>query len=243
MVTIGASMMCAHQGRLLEELIELDRAGIDTFHFDIMDGHFVPNFTMGPDIVRELRPYTKRPFDIHLMVEDPERYVDMFADAGADAISVHAEATRHLQKLLARIRDRGLKAGVALNPSTPVHALDYVLDVCDYVCVMTVNPGFSGQRFIPEMFMKITDVKRLLEYKGAVCDIQVDGNIGAATIPGVLQRGATMLVLGTSALFVQDMSRADAVSSIRELIRKFTAVVPVFGEDSTGYTKAGDVNP
>lgn len=157
---IGPSLMCADLGRLIEHIHRLDKAEVDFYHFDIMDGNFVPNITLGPDLLKALRPHTDKPFDAHLMVEEPERFIELIAEAGANMISVHAESKVHLQRALQRIRSYGLKAGVALNPSTPLCMLDYVMDCLDYVCVMTVNPGFAGQKFIPSTMRKIKDLKK-----------------------------------------------------------------------------------
>jgi ribulose-phosphate 3-epimerase len=215
MTLMGPSMMCADWGRLKESIKMLERGGMDYYHFDIMDGSFVPNFTMGPDLLKALRSYTSKPFDTHLMVQEPERYIEMFAEAGADWISIHAESRVHLQKALQQIRKLGLKAGVALNPSTPLTVLNYVLEDVDYICLMTVNPGFAGQSFIPSMYRKIADLKKLIEANGVRIEIQVDGNISYATIPKVIELGASMLVCGTSSLF----NSADLEQSASRLVR------------------------
>ncbi|CAG7614307.1 ribulose-phosphate 3-epimerase [Paenibacillus allorhizosphaerae] len=201
MTLIGPSLMCADWGKLKDSVDMLERGGVNYFHFDIMDGSFVPNFTMGPDLLKALRSYTNKPFDIHLMVQEPERYIEMFAEAGADWISIHAESKVHLQRALHKIRELNLRAGVALNPSTPLSVMDYVWDDADYVCLMTVNPGFAGQSFIPSMYKKIADLDQLIAENGSRIDIQVDGNISYETIPKVMKLGATMLVCGTSSLF------------------------------------------
>jgi ribulose-phosphate 3-epimerase len=216
MTLIGPSLMCADMGILKETVIRLDQAGVDFFHLDIMDGTFVPNFTMGPDLIKSIRPYTNKPFDVHLMVKNPENHLDAFIESGANMISVHVEATDHLQKTLKTIRDKGVKAGVALNPSTPIQELVYVLDTIDYVTVMTVNPGFAGQKFIPLMYQKINDLKHLLSKAEYKIDIQVDGNIGYETIPDVLKNGANMLVCGTSSLFKPDVTFEEAVNQLKD---------------------------
>nr|WP_263327918.1 ribulose-phosphate 3-epimerase [Neobacillus sp. Marseille-Q6967] len=218
MTLIGPSLMCADMGVLRETVIELDQAGVDFFHLDVMDGTFVPNFTMGPDMMKSIKPFTNKPFDVHLMVKNPELHLDTFIDAGADMISVHAEATEHLQRTLQAIRTKGLKAGVALNPSTPIEELTYVLDIVDYITVMTVNPGFAGQKFIPLMNKKLSDLYGLLRREGYKIDIQVDGNIGYETIPGVLEHGANMLVCGTSSLFKPEMTFEEAVIKLKTFI-------------------------
>lgn len=217
-VLIGPSLMCADMGLLRETTARLDSADVDFFHFDIMDGTFVPNFTMGPDMVKSLRPVTDKPFDVHLMVNQPEDHIDLFADAGADMISIHAEATLHLQGVLAKIKKRGLKAGVAVNPATPIDCLRYVLDVTDFVTIMTVNPGFAGQTFIPATYGKITDVLTMIKNSEYDIKIEVDGNIGPKTIPHVLQNGASMLVCGTSSIFKRDDSLENNVKNLRAFL-------------------------
>ncbi|SDM92459.1 ribulose-phosphate 3-epimerase [Fictibacillus solisalsi] len=223
MALIGPSLMCADMGILKETVIRLDEAGVDFFHLDVMDGSFVPNFTLGPDLIKSIRSYTSKPFDVHLMVKHPENHLDLFAEAGADMISVHAEATEHLQRTLQSIRKKGLKAGIALNPSTPIAHLRYVLDTVDYITLMTVNPGFAGQKFIPLMYQKVKDLKDLIDGNGYKIDIQVDGNIGYETIPGVLENGATMLVCGTSSLFRPELTFEEAVERLNHFIRQFEA--------------------
>ncbi|WP_085522988.1 ribulose-phosphate 3-epimerase [Tuberibacillus sp. Marseille-P3662] len=227
MATIGPSIMCADMGRLQESIIRLHDANVDFFHFDIMDGKFVPNFTMGPDMIKSLRSHSGKPFDIHLMIEEPEKYIDLFADAGADMISVHAESTMHLQRTLQAIRGKNIKVGVALNPATPLSYLDYIWDTIDYVTLMTVNPGFAGQKFIPLTLNKIQQLKQQIDEKNLNITIQVDGNISFETIPQVIANGADMLVCGTSCLFKKNQTLEDATAKLKNFITKIPEYSPV----------------
>ncbi|MFD1388933.1 ribulose-phosphate 3-epimerase [Oceanobacillus oncorhynchi subsp. oncorhynchi] len=212
---LGPSLMCANLGNLERDIRQLDEADVDFYHIDIMDGQFVPNFTLGPDLVKAIRSYTSKPLDIHLMVKEPERHIDLFASCGVEYMSIHAEATTNLHSTLKKIKDYGIKAGVALNPATPVSALSHVLELIDYIVLMTVNPGFAGQQFIPAMYDKIKEVKSIIN--DHPIDIQVDGNIGAATIPTCKEQGATMYVLGTSAVFNSNHTLKENVAITREL--------------------------
>ncbi len=196
MVKIAPSILSADLANLGKELKALEKAGADMIHIDVMDGNFVPNLTFGAGVVKALRSYTKLPFDVHLMVQNPDIMVPWFAEAGADIITVHAEACKHLDKTLATIKDYGLKAGVSLNPSTDEACLKYVLDKIDLVLVMSVNPGFGGQSFIESQLQKIASVKELCSSYNI--EVEVDGGINPMTAAECVAAGADILVAGTA---------------------------------------------
>lgn len=196
MVKIAPSILSANFGNLQTEIENLDKSGADLIHLDIMDGNFVPNLTFGPSVVKALRPHTKLPFDAHLMVNNPDEMIPWFIAAGADIITVHAETCPHLDKTLHTIRAYGLKAGVALNPATPESVLEYVLDKLDMVLVMSVNPGFGGQKFIEGSLNKIAKVKSLIGERPI--EIEVDGGINPLTAARCISAGADILVAGTA---------------------------------------------
>jgi ribulose-phosphate 3-epimerase len=220
-VKLEASVACAHLTRLENDLRELKDAGIDLLHIDIMDGRFVNNFCLDFSMMEAIREVTDTPMDCHLMVEDPERYVDRAIAAGAQYVSVHVEATRHVQRVLEQIRNGGAKPGIALNPGTAIHNLDYILDNVDMVTVMTVNPGYAGQPLVTSAMGKIRDVRRMLDDSGhKAVDIQVDGNVSFKNIPAMVSAGASMLVGGTSSVFHKDYSIPQAIQEIRNLVQQ-----------------------
>ena len=205
---IAPSILAADFGRLAEEVQKAERGGAGVVHVDVMDGHFVPNLTVGPPLVKSLRKATSLPFDCHLMIENADRYVDAFADAGANWISLHVEAMPHLQRTVAHLRSRGLRPGVVLNPATPLHTIDEILPEVDYVLVMSVNPGFGGQAFLPATFDKIRRLKRLIDERGLATDIEVDGGVDLTNIRALHQAGASIFVAGSAVFAGRDPENA-----------------------------------
>ncbi|HZV56691.1 MAG TPA: ribulose-phosphate 3-epimerase, partial [Sphingobium sp.] len=197
-VRIAPSILSADFARLGEEVRAIDEAGCDWIHVDVMDGHFVPNLTIGPMVVKALRPHTSKPFDVHLMISPVDGFLDAFAEAGADILTVHPEAGPHIHRSVQRIKALGKKAGVSLNPATPAKMLDYLIDEIDLVLVMSVNPGFGGQSFIDSQLRKIEAVRKMIDKSGRDIALEVDGGVDANTAPRVIAAGADVLVAGTA---------------------------------------------
>jgi len=215
MIKLAPSVLSADFARLGEQIDEVARAGADYIHVDVMDGHFVPNITIGAPVVASIRPITSLPLDVHLMIEHPERYISEFVNAGADIITVHVEASPHLQSTIRLIKELGARAGVSLNPATPLSAIEEFLPHVDLVLIMSVNPGFGGQSFIPETLPRIASMRKMLDDRGLSAELEVDGGITADNAPDIVKAGATVLVVGNS-VFKAKEGISRAIRRLRE---------------------------
>lgn len=217
MTKIAPSILSADFLKLGEEIQAAEAAGADMLHIDIMDGHFVPNITIGPSIVESIRKITSLPLDVHLMIEEPDKYLRDFIKAGADYLTVHYEASVHLHRTVQRIKESGLKAGVSLNPATPVWNLEHILPYTDIALLMSVNPGFGGQEFIPEVIEKIKILKKLLREKGLSTLIEVDGGVKLENAPEIISAGADILVMGSA--FFNSKNYGTVIKQFREILK------------------------
>ena len=217
MIKLAPSILSADFARLGEQVAEVTRAGADYIHVDVMDGHFVPNITIGAPVVASIRPVTSLPLDVHLMIERPERYISDFIKAGADIITVHVEASPHLHGAIELIKKLGAKAGVSLNPPTPLSAVDEFIHHVDLILIMSVNPGFGGQPFIPETLPRIENMRKILDARGLSAELEVDGGINADNAPDIVKAGANVLVAGNS-VFRAEGGINQALQRLREAV-------------------------
>jgi len=218
-IKLSASVMCADLSYLYKDIKLLEKERIDYLHFDIMDGHFVPNLTLGPGILSSVRKITDLPFDTHLMVEKPDRYIPVFVEAGSNVISVHVEVCPHLDRTVRLIKEKGVRAGVALNPATPLCQLDYILEEVSLVLIMTVNPGFAGQKLVPITLSKIEKLKEIIEKKALKVDIAADGNVSFTNAPLMAKAGANILICGTSSIFHPQLGIKKGIAKLRGVLK------------------------
>ncbi len=214
MVKIAPSILSADFARLGEDVTAAEKAGADLIHVDVMDGHFVPNITIGPLVVKAVKKIAKLPLDVHLMIENPDDYVKEFAESGSDMITVHAEATVHLHRTIQNIRECGAKAGVSVNPATPLSLIEVVLPYVDMVLIMSVNPGFGGQKFIPEALLKIKQLKKMIDERKLKVEIEVDGGVNTDNVADVVKAGADIVVMGSA--FYNSKDYAETVKTVRK---------------------------
>ncbi|MGM0873624.1 MAG: ribulose-phosphate 3-epimerase [Bacillota bacterium] len=216
MIKIAPSILSANFAKLGDEIKDVENGGADYIHVDVMDGHFVPNITIGPLIVEAIRPVTKLPLDVHLMIEQPDNYINEFVRAGANIITVHVEACKHLHRTIQLIKSEGIKAGVVLNPHTPIESIQHVLEDIDMVLLMTVNPGFGGQAFIPQVLPKIKQLSEIIKEKQLPIEIEVDGGVNEETAKLCVEAGATVLVAGSAIYNKAD--RRQAIQNLKQAI-------------------------
>ena len=217
-ILISPSVLAADFSKLGDEVQSVSEMGADLIHLDIMDGHFVPNLSFGADIVREIRPHSNLPFDVHLMITNPGIYIKSYVDAGANLITVHPESTFHIHSVLEQIKKSGIKAGVALNPGTPIEVLDNIIDVTDLVLVMTVNPGFGGQSFLLSQLAKISKIRSIIDKENYSIDLSVDGGINAKTAALAIDAGANVLVAGTSIFKSKDKTYLESINRLKNIV-------------------------
>ena len=217
-ILISPSVLAADFSKLGDEVQSVSEMGADFIHLDIMDGHFVPNLSFGADIVRGIRHYSNLPFDVHLMITNPEIYIKSYVDAGANLITVHPESTSHIHSVLQQIKKSGIKAGVALNPGTPIEVLENIIDITDLVLVMTVNPGFGGQSFLLSQLAKISKIRSIIDKKKYSIDLSVDGGINAKTAALAVDAGANVLVAGTSIFKAKDKTYLESINRLRNIV-------------------------
>ena len=216
-ILISPSVLAADFSKLGEEIQLVSEEGADLIHLDVMDGHFVPNLSFGADIIKGIRGFSNLPFDVHLMIENPEHYVDAYLEAGANFITVHPEATPHIHSVLQKIHKAGVKTGIALNPGTPIEALENVIDIIDLILVMTVNPGFGGQSFLSSQLPKISKIRTIIDDGGHSIDLSVDGGINPITAKLAIDAGANILVAGTSIFKAGDETYSKSIKRLRIL--------------------------
>ena len=216
-ILISPSVLAADFSKLGEEIHLVSEEGADLIHLDVMDGHFVPNLSFGADVIKGIRGFSNLPFDVHLMIESPEHYVDAYVEAGANFITVHPEATPHIHSVLQKIHKAGVKTGIALNPGTPIEALENVIDIIDLIIVMTVNPGFGGQSFLSSQLPKISKIRTIIDDGGHSIDLSVDGGINPITAKLAIDAGANILVAGTSIFKAGDETYSKSIKRLRNL--------------------------
>jgi ribulose-phosphate 3-epimerase len=214
MIKIAPSILAADFSKLADEIEKVERAGADIIHIDVMDGHFVPNITMGPPVVKALRPITGLIFDVHLMIENPAQYIDSFIDAGADIISVHVETTKHLNNVIQSIKQKGKRAAVALNPATPISSIDCILQDVDMVLLMTVNPGFGGQTYLDSVTEKIRELKAMIKERKLKVEIEIDGGVDLGNVQRAAEAGANIFVAGTT--IFNAVNTSEIIKELRE---------------------------
>ena len=217
-ILISPSVLAADFSKLGDEVQSVSEMGADFIHLDIMDGHFVPNLSFGADIVKGIRAYSNLPFDVHLMITNPEIYINSYVDAGANLITVHPESTSHIHSVLQQIKKSGIKAGVALNPGTPIEVLDNIIDITDLILVMTVNPGFGGQSFLLSQLAKISKIRSIINKDNYLIDLSVDGGINAKTAALAINAGANVLVAGTSIFKSKDKTYLESINQLRNIV-------------------------